>query len=83
MPVFVYKALDEQGGSVSGELTANSAKELTDELMNQGLLVHSIKAKQSGNKPAFFRSAVSTQKLMLFIQELSTLLRAGLSISGY
>ena len=42
MPVFSYKAVDSDGGSFSGTLSANTAYEARTELRDRGLRILSI-----------------------------------------
>ena len=80
MPLFIYKALSENGEQVKGEIWANSSDLLNHQLEGKGLLLQSFKSKNS------FFSKTSQRKIKLehfhlFNQELIALLKAGVSIT--
>jgi len=79
MPHFIYIALTENGARVTGEGVAASAKELTQELYDKGLLVQEIR-RQRVNLKLFQRERIKPDDFLLFNQEFMALVRAGLTI---
>jgi len=76
MSQFIYRAVREDGTSISSEAMAASAEELRQELESKGYLVLSLTAKKIG-----FRMGVFSDKdFLLFNQEFVTLIKAGLPI---
>lgn len=79
MPLFKYRGLSEQGTPVSGEAAAISGEELARELTRRGLLVQSVRpAGYLPWKP--FARRPGPESLLLFVQELTAMLRAGLRL---
>jgi type IV pilus assembly protein PilC len=76
MPLFTYKAVREDGTSFSDEAMAADAAELRRELEGRGYLVLSLDKK----KAAFWAGRSSAKDFLLFNQEFSTLVKAGLPI---
>jgi type IV pilus assembly protein PilC len=76
MPLFIYKALREDGTSFTGEAMAADAAELRRELEGRGCLVLSLTRK----KTALGRGGASAKDFLLFNQEFATLIKAGLPI---
>jgi type IV pilus assembly protein PilC len=76
MAFFVYKAVREYGTSVTDEAAAEDAAELRQELEGRGYLVLSLQKKRSSLQ----RGRGSTKNFLLFNQEFSTLIKAGLPI---
>ena len=79
MPLYSYTALTEAGVRVTGEGVATSAQELTQELTGKGLLIQRIQKRRAGLK-LFHRERVKPEEFLLFNQEFTALLRAGLTI---
>ncbi len=77
MPLFTYKAVREDGKSVTDQAVAVDARELRQELEARGYLVLSV-----GRKSGFsLGSGTGNPKdFLLFNQEFSTLFKAGLPI---
>ncbi len=75
MPLFIYKALREDGASFTDEAMAADAGELRRELEGKGYLVLSLTAKKAG-----LRGGGSAKDFLLFNQEFATLIKAGLPI---
>jgi type IV pilus assembly protein PilC len=76
MPLFTYKAVREDGTSFVDEAMAADAAELRQELEGRGYLVLKLDKKKTG-----FRGGRSSAKeFLLFNQEFSTLVKAGLTI---
>lgn len=79
MPQYRYTALSQNGALVAGESTAASPEILKTELENQGLRAQRIYVKRSITR--FWRkSAVRPEDFLLFVQELMSLMRAGLPL---
>jgi type IV pilus assembly protein PilC len=76
MPSFTYKAVREDGTSVTDEAMARDAAELRQELEGRGYLVLSLEKKRSPLQ----RGRGSTKNFLIFNQEFSTLIKAGLPI---
>ncbi|MGE5809155.1 MAG: type II secretion system F family protein [Nitrospirota bacterium] len=75
MPLFVYKAVREDGTSFTEEAIAGDAAELRRDLEGKGYLVLSLVKKKT-----VIRGRASTKDFLLFNQEFSTLVKAGLPI---
>ena len=76
MPLFTYKAVREDGTSFVDEAMAADAAELRQELEGRGYLVLSLDKKKAG----FWGGRSSPKDFLLFNQEFSTLIKAGLPI---
>jgi general secretion pathway protein F len=86
VPAFRYEAVDPQGSTKKGVVTADSARAARSDLRDQKLvpvLVELI-ANQSGKDArkgrAFFGEHLSTVELALFTRQLASLLEAGLPL---
>lgn len=85
MPLYVYKAADNKGAVVKGEMQADSEIALTTELAKKGLLPISIdyrpERKPSPEKPAgTARSKVNPQALVIFSRQFATIIKAAVPI---
>jgi len=76
MPLYTYKAVREDGTSVIEEAMARDAAELRQELEHRGYLVLSLDKKRSSLQ----RGRGSTKNFLIFNQEFTTLIKAGLPI---
>jgi type IV pilus assembly protein PilC len=77
MPVFTYKAVREDGTSIADETMAGDADELRQNLESRGYLVLNLEKK----KTAFGRGHRGSAKdFLIFNQEFTTLIKAGLPI---
>ena len=80
MPLYIYKALSENGELIKGETWADSRDILSHQLEIKGLLLQSSKSKNS-----FFsktsKRRIKLEHFHLFNQELIALLKAGVSIT--
>ena len=76
MPLFTYKAVREDGSSFYDESMATDAEELRRDLEGRGYLVLSLDKKKTGLR----RGRSSAKEFLLFNQEFSTLVKAGLPI---
>lgn len=77
MPHFTYKAVREDGSSLTDEAVAGSAEELRQGLEARGLLVLSLQKKGVGLSRGGRGSA---KDFLIFNQEFTTLVKAGLPI---
>jgi type IV pilus assembly protein PilC len=75
MPLFIYKAVREDGTTFADEAIASDAAELRRDLETRGYLILSLDKKKAG-----FRGGSSAKDFLLFNQEFSTLIKAGLPI---
>jgi len=76
MPIFTYKAVREDGTTVTDEATAADSAELRQELEARGYLVLSLDKKRA----ALVGDRGSAKDFLIFNQEFSTLIKAGLPI---
>lgn len=76
MPFFTYKAVREDGTSVIDGAMAGDAEELRQELEGRGYLVLNLEKKRA----ALRGGRGSAKEFLLFNQEFSTLIKAGLPI---
>jgi type IV pilus assembly protein PilC len=76
MPLFTYKAVREDGTTFVDEALAADAAELRQELEGRGYLVLKLDKK----KASFRGGRSSAKEFLLFNQEFSTLVKAGLTI---
>jgi type II secretion system protein F len=85
MPTFQYKAKTQKGELITGTLAAGDRRMALAELGRLGyypLLVDAAETEEKARKGAFsFRARVSTRDVLLFTQQLSSLLRSGMSLS--
>lgn len=78
MPVFIYKAVREDGTSVADETAAADANELRQNLEARGYLVLNLQQKKTG---LLIRgSRANSKDFLIFNQEFTTLIKAGLPI---
>ncbi len=87
MPTYVYKAVDQLGKLVKGEMDAVSEVELTTQLAKIGYLPVSISFKTKGGKSkeaaeSFLKSGykVDTQALVVFTRQFATIIKAAVPI---
>jgi type IV pilus assembly protein PilC len=76
MPLFTYKAMREDGSSVSDEIMASTITEARELLESRGCLVLDIRKKSAGLRGG----RVSQKDFLIFNQEFMTLVKAGLPI---
>jgi len=85
MPMFQYKAKTRGGEMVSGELAAGDRRAALAELGKMGffpLAVDSAETEQGGKKGVrAFRARVKARDVLMFTQQLSSLLKSGMSLS--
>ncbi len=76
MPSFTYKAVREDGTSINDEAIAGNAAELRQELESRGYLILSLEKKGA----AMRGGRGSPKDFLIFNQEFTTLIKAGLPI---
>ena len=85
MPTFQYKAKTRAGELVNGSLAAGDRRAALAELSKLGffpLAVDAAEAERDGKKGASgFKGQVKSRDVLMFTQQLSTLLRSGMSLS--
>lgn len=84
MPVFKYKAINNQGNTVDGTIDAESIKTASDKLKKDGFFPSSIDEVQKGgerNRLSLFKG-VSTSELAISTRQFSTLISAGLPLEA-
>ncbi|MDX9815398.1 MAG: type II secretion system F family protein, partial [Smithellaceae bacterium] len=82
MPTFGYKALNESGNKVTGEVEAATVEEATNILVARGLIPEKIGDRTAGMKSgmAFFSGRVKVADLILFTKQFRSMLSAGVAI---
>lgn len=83
MAIFVYKAVNTQGKSAEGRLEASDSCTAAFRLQSMGLIPVSIEEpskRASSILPAIRFQRVSRKDILMFTEELSTLVRAGLPL---
>ena len=89
MPVYSYKATDSSGKVFDGSLEAEEEKGVIAELHRMGLIPIRIRAQKGGGRSlnadvskllGGLWSGVSSKDVMIFTQDLATLLEAGLPV---
>jgi len=85
MPTFQYKAKTQKGELITGTLAAGDRRTALAELGRLGyypLMVDAAEAEEKIRVGAFsFRNRVSTRDVLMLTQQLSSLLRSGMSLS--
>lgn len=79
MPTFVYTAISSSGVELHGHEAAASSEQLREILQGRGLLVRRIEPERAGLAALRMRRVASSD-VVLFLQELAALLRAGLPL---
>jgi general secretion pathway protein F len=84
MAEYLYKAATLGGQVVEGSMEGKDEKAIVQSLHQLGYIpVHIVSAQEKGaalRGPSFFRQRVGVKNLLIFTQELSTLISAGLPI---
>lgn len=83
MPLFQYKAINENGNTVSGEIEAPSKAAAQEQIASQGYIPESVKkkaAKSSGSDLGLLTPPVKAADMIIFTKQFRTLLQAGISI---
>jgi type II secretion system protein F len=85
MPTFQYKAKTQKGELITGTLAAGDRRMALAELGRLGyfpLLVDVADAERKARKSSFsFRNRVSLRDVLMFTQQLASLLRSGMALS--
>lgn len=77
MPLYEYKAYDASGSRVSGLIDAPSTSTAFSKLKKQGLFPSDLKEETGGG----YRSNVPTSEMIFALDQLATLLRAGVPLT--
>lgn len=80
MPIYRYKALSQTGSVVTGESLSSSKNELIRELTAQGYRVQHVYSQETWAL-SWKRSTISQLQFSLFVNELLSLLKAGLPVT--
>ncbi len=83
MPIFKYKAKNDQGETLTGKVEAKSKSQAATALMNRNLLVIDIKPLAEGSL-TYFQSkffGVKQDDLVNFTRQLATMINAGLPLA--
>lgn len=85
MPLYTYKAINETGSQITGEIEADSKESAQELLSLQGNIPESVKEKKSGasqggSLAGLFEKKVTAGDLILFTKQFRTLLQAGVGI---
>lgn len=78
MPVFSYKAIDEKGVAVVGELTASSSEVVNVILRSKKLSIQEVKKKKDFSSFSFGFKKVKINEVLLFCHEFVALLKSGI-----
>jgi type IV pilus assembly protein PilC len=82
MPVFKYKALNENRETISGLVDAHNEKEASEIIMEKGLFILSLSRESEGgaNKFLTFLEKVKAKDLVIFSRQFSVLISANVAI---
>ena len=83
MGAFEYTALDVRGRERRGVLEGDAARQIRQQLREQGLTplsVEAVQQKEARSQRTFFRRRISATDLALITRQLATLVRSGLPI---
>ena len=84
MAIFVYKGMDQSGQTVKSTITAESIGQAKSKLINQKIMLTSIKAQKSGASGGgggvSFGGGVGIEGLSLMTRQLATLIKAKVQI---
>ena len=78
MPVFSYKAIDEKGVAVVGELTASSSEVVNVILRSKKLSIQEVKKKKDFSSFSLGFKKVKINEVLLFCHEFVALLKSGI-----
>lgn len=81
MPVYQYEALNNDGRTVRGKVTAENEREVQRNLKSQGLVSLSIEKEEKEKSFTLFKSSLKTQDHIMVIEELGVLLKAGVPLA--
>jgi type IV pilus assembly protein PilC len=86
MPKFFYKAIDESGGTVSGEIQADSIEMVNNILSTRGYIPSQVTDEKSASAGISLKNImakftpIKAPELILFTKQLKTMLRSGVPI---
>lgn len=83
MSAFEYTALDERGREKTGVLEGDAARQIRQQLREQGLTplsVEAVQQREARNKRALFQRGISSTDLAVITRQWATLVRSGLPI---
>ncbi|SDU10443.1 type II secretion system F family protein [Desulfobacula phenolica] len=81
MAIYLFKAVNENGKTISGEIEADSSQAALELLSRQGHIPESVKEKISrASAFQFLERKVQAKDLILYTKQFKTLLKAGVSI---
>jgi type IV pilus assembly protein PilC len=80
MPVFTYRGTNRSGGSVAGEMTANSKAELQSLLRRQQITPTKMSEKGKEFNLPTFGGGVTAKELAVFTRQFSVMIDAGLPL---
>ena len=84
--VYLYKAKDTNGRIISGTMNGSSKLDINSYLLNEGYVVYSIKTSPfidfvHKDSSTFFGKKMSTKDLIFWLTQLSTYIKAGLTLN--
>lgn len=81
MPLFEYKAIDENGKRITGTMEASYSQAVTEFLSKQNYMPLKISEKKQNNiNFKLFKKKVKKEDIIMFTKQLVTLLKAGVPI---
>lgn len=83
MGAFEYTALDARGREKSGVLEADAARQIRQQLREQGLTplsVEEVKQRETKTSKTFFKRKISSTDLSLITRQWATLVRSGMPV---
>ena len=80
MALYVYRALNDQGRAVQGQLTAGSEHELYHLLQETRLELVSCKVREQKRRSLSFGAAITTRTLIQMCTQLEQMMRAGVPL---
>ncbi len=83
MPAFEYTALDPRGRERKGVLEGDAARQIRQQLREQGLTplsVEAVRVREARSRKALFQRGISPTDLALITRQWATLVRSGLPV---
>lgn len=81
MPLYEYRAVDEKGNEVKGEMEDSSSSRVNVILQEQGLQVSFVREKGGGLRIPFLHEKLSPHDLHLFNEQLLAIVKSGLPLA--
>ncbi|MDP3533459.1 MAG: type II secretion system F family protein [Alphaproteobacteria bacterium] len=81
MPVYQYEALNNDGRTIRGKVTAENEREVQRNLKSQGLVSLSIEKEEKTKGFTLFKGGLKTQDHIMVLEELAVLLKAGVPLA--